>query len=141
MTRVYYGRPPALAGCATVHDAGQLCLVCLMFAKGDQVARTRDIWQPLVNDGDDTSARTIPWADKSTIREADLHGICDLFPGLLVPLCWDHLGAIAPPDPAPPDPAPPCTWCSGTGRKPGRGVQPATALPPGLNGGKTNRRR
>ena len=133
MTQVHYTMPPELTEHAASRSLGP-CLICLMMAKGDQVTRTRDIWQPLVNDGQEGKPKWIAYAEKADIREAVIVGINDFFPGVLLPLCWDHLGAIAPPDPAKP-----CSWCNGTGRA--KGIEAARGpLPPGLaNGGKRGR--
>lgn len=139
MTAVHYTPPPVLQSAASLHETGRICLVCLMNAKGEQVTRTREIWQPLVADGKTTEQRWIEFAgqdEHAGIREAVVIGICDMFPGLMMPLCWDHLGAIAPPDPRPA-----CTWCNGSGRK-GSGIQPAAGpLPPGLSNGSHKRGR
>lgn len=135
MTNVHYNMPPELAEHAAARSLGP-CLVCLMFAKGDQVEGSRETWQPLVNDGDATAQKWIEYPG-NPIREAVMHGINDFFPnGPLMPLCWDHSAAIAPPAPADP-----CKWCNGTGRKTNAKIQPASgALPPGfLNGSRDKR--
>jgi hypothetical protein len=138
MTQIHYNMPPELLEYEAEHPAAApgLCLVCLMNAKGEQVVATRDTWQPLAHDGDDSGpAAWMPYNVRSDIREAVIVGICDMFPGQLMPLCWDHLAAIAPANPLPL-----CRWCGGTGHKAG-GLEAASGpLPPGLGGNGSHKR-
>ena len=129
MTRIEYHPPAVIPQITGVHHG--LCQVCLMFAKGDQVARTRDVWEPLVHDGKTGEVKRIPYEEKTVINEAVTVGVCDLLPGVLLELCWTHLGALAPPDSREV-----CKWCHGSGRKQGPALDVARGpLPPGLNGG------
>ncbi len=132
MTQIHYNMPPieGLIG------LGRPCLVCLMNVKGEQVVATRDTWQPLAHDGDSKAPPAwMPYEVTTEIREAVVTGICDMFPGLPMDVCWDHLAAIAPADPVPL-----CKWCGGTGHK-ASGLEPAAGpLPPGLGGNGSHRR-
>jgi hypothetical protein len=136
MTRVHYSIPPEVAEHAAARSLGP-CLPCLLRAKGRQVIAHRPEWQAALNDGDDTGELWIPYDVQSDIREAVAVGMVDMFPGVLVPVCWDDMGAIEPPNPVPL-----CKWCGGTGHK-ATGLEPAAGplpLPPGLGGNGSHKR-
>jgi hypothetical protein len=105
MSQFHFDMPPELESVGAAEGltgTGRLCLVCVMFAKGDQVDATRETWQPLSADRDMAKpAVRIPWGKHgfiSPIREAVVVGISDVAPGLpLMPVCWDHLAAITRP--------------------------------------------
>lgn len=132
MTDVHFNMPPELQQRGEINGlrgTGELCLPCILHAKGDQIAHTREVWEPLVNDGE-AGQKWINYNESTPIREAVVMGLCEILPGQLVPCCWDHLAALAPPDPRPV-----CGWCHGSGRKAGQALEVANApLPPGLNG-------
>lgn len=138
MTRVHYNLPPEVAEHAAESPTLGPCALCLLYAKGAQVEATRETWQPLIHDGDDTGpAAWLPYPGAAyDIREAVTdQGFCDVFPGIPLRLCWDHLGAIAPPNPLPI-----CKWCGGTGHK-ASGLEAASGpLPPGLGGNGSHKR-
>jgi len=77
-----------------------LCLPCLLFAKGDQVDATREVWERLHQDGHDgpKDETWMPYSVPTRIQDAVIMGPCDLVPGLLVPVCWTHLAALRRPD-------------------------------------------
>src|SRR5260370_8318423 len=96
-----------------------------MNVKGEQLVATRDTWQPLAHDGDSKAPPAwMPYEVTTEIREAVVTGICDMFPGLPMDVCWDHLAAIAPADPVPL-----CKWCGGH-RPKAAGPPPPPAPPP-----------
>ena len=127
MTLINWLMPAELVE-ASRSDLGP-CVICVMAAKGTQVLDSRPAWEPLAADGDMISQVWIPAAEKTparnrpVINEAFMVGICELFPGVLMPVCWQHVGAIDPPV----APGPACTWCEGTGVK--------KQAPPQLGGG------
>jgi hypothetical protein len=96
VTRVYFNPPAEIAACHSLGDAGKLCLVCLLWAKGDQVDTTRERWEALHADGHDgpKDHAWMPAVESSRIEEAVVMGICDLLPGQLIPVCWSHLAAL-----------------------------------------------
>lgn len=137
MTAVHFNRPLELAG-SMAHTVLGPCVVCAMNAKGEQVTATRERWQAAQQDDDRKAPPVyIPWSDSyGAINDAVIVAINDMFPGLLMPVCWDHCGAIAPADPAPL-----CTWCNGTGHKK-TGLEAARGpLPPGFGNGSHKRGR
>jgi hypothetical protein len=124
MTQIHFNLPPELAEIGNesgLNGTGRLCLLCILYAKGDQLDRTEATWAPLVGDGKDTTHKYIGWPDglKAAIREAVVVGVSEI-PGLpLIPCCWDHLATAR--RPAVEKPAPP--------HLPGY-----AGLPAGLNG-------
>jgi hypothetical protein len=106
VSQFHFGLPPELESIGAAEGltgTGRLCLICLMFAKGDQVDATRPTWEPLARDPDMGKPPVrIPWGRHgfvSPIAEAVVPGgVSDIMPGLpLMPLCWDHLAAITRP--------------------------------------------
>lgn len=131
MTRIHFHQPPELTEHAAMRSLGP-CIVCLMFAKGDQITRTREMWEPLANDGHDDAQKWYEYAEHYDIREAVLVGMNDQIQGLLMPLCWDHLAPMARPDPRAL-----CGWCHGSGRKQSKQIEAASGpLPPAFKNGK-----
>lgn len=103
MTNIHFNLPPELqrAGefAPEAYDYGP-CIICLMFAKGDQVDKTEDQWKAALEAAKDPKPPDEVWIPYppgcGNIRAAVCEGITDAIPGMLelVPLCWDHLGAM-----------------------------------------------
>lgn len=104
MTRVYFHMPPEVESAGTagglgLEGTGGLCLPCMMFAKGDQVQATEAVWDEATRDGHDDRQKWIEYdAAKlgGPVRAACVMGVSDIpgMPSCLVPVCWDHLGAL-----------------------------------------------
>lgn len=95
MARVHFHMPPELAECGGLGAAGQICLICLMVARGAQLDYLRTAWEPAAADGTDHQKWFMyDTGDTVDIREAVVVGVSDMMPGLLMPVCWDHLAGI-----------------------------------------------
>lgn len=100
MTNIHFSLPPELQQNGKFAEDLGPCLVCLMFAKGDQVDATEDRWKAALEDAKTAKPGTeywIPYPDTcGNIRAAVCEGITDAIPGFMdvVLLCWDHLGAM-----------------------------------------------